>query len=79
MGGPIAPLSMEGDHDHVERDHRLYLGRYHRTMKMAERKAAWPGARKTNYQSGALWKYAQLVGPPIWVRSRNRERKAETQ
>lgn len=31
--------------------------------ELAERKAAWPGARKTNYQSGAIWKYAQLVGP----------------
>ena len=31
--------------------------------ELAKRKAAWPGAQKTNYQSGALWKYAQLVGP----------------
>jgi len=30
--------------------------------EMAERKAAWTGARPTNYASGALWKYAQLVG-----------------
>jgi len=29
---------------------------------MAERKAAWAGAKPTNYASGALWKYAQLVG-----------------
>ncbi len=27
------------------------------------RRAAWPGARPTNYASGAFWKYAQLVGP----------------
>ncbi len=29
---------------------------------MAERKANWKGPRKTIYASGALWKYAQLVG-----------------
>jgi len=30
--------------------------------ELAARKEAWPGARKTIYTSGALWKYAQLVG-----------------
>jgi dihydroxy-acid dehydratase len=30
---------------------------------MASRKAAWKGAKPTNYASGALWKYARLVGP----------------
>ena len=30
--------------------------------EMETRKAAWPGPRKTDYASGALWKYAQLVG-----------------
>jgi len=29
---------------------------------LAERKAAWK-PRRTDYQSGAIWKYAQLVGP----------------
>ncbi len=29
---------------------------------LAERKAAWSGPRDTIYASGALWKYAQLVG-----------------
>lgn len=29
---------------------------------MAKRKEAWKGPRKTIYSSGALWKYAQLVG-----------------
>ena len=29
---------------------------------MAERKAAWPGPRKTDYASGAVWKFARLVG-----------------
>ena len=30
--------------------------------ELAERKANWEGPRKTIYTSGALWKYAQLVG-----------------
>jgi len=30
---------------------------------LAARKAKWTGARETIYASGALWKYAQLVGP----------------
>ncbi|MEM8578081.1 MAG: dihydroxy-acid dehydratase [Pseudomonadota bacterium] len=30
--------------------------------ELAERKAAWTGPRETIYTSGALWKYAQLVG-----------------
>lgn len=29
---------------------------------MAKRKESWAGPRKTIYTSGALWKYAQLVG-----------------
>ena len=29
---------------------------------MESRKAAWAGPRDTIYASGALWKYAQLVG-----------------
>jgi dihydroxy-acid dehydratase len=31
--------------------------------ELAARKANWTGARDTIYASGALWKYAQLVGP----------------
>ncbi len=31
--------------------------------ELAARRAAWPGPRPTLYTSGALWKYAQLVGP----------------
>ena len=31
--------------------------------ELAARKAEWKGPRPTNYASGALWKYAQLVGP----------------
>jgi dihydroxy-acid dehydratase len=30
--------------------------------EMATRKASWKGPRDTIYASGALWKYAQLVG-----------------
>jgi dihydroxy-acid dehydratase len=30
--------------------------------EMETRRAAWTGAKPTNYASGALWKYAQLVG-----------------
>jgi dihydroxy-acid dehydratase len=30
--------------------------------ELAARKADWAGPRKTIYASGALWKYAQLVG-----------------
>ncbi|KIN63069.1 Dihydroxy-acid dehydratase [Sulfitobacter noctilucicola] len=31
--------------------------------ELAARKANWKGPRPTDYASGALWKYAQLVGP----------------
>lgn len=31
--------------------------------ELAKRKESWSGARETIYASGALWKYAQLVGP----------------
>lgn len=31
--------------------------------ELTHRKAEWKGPRKTYYSSGALWKYAQLVGP----------------
>lgn len=31
--------------------------------ELAERKANWKGPRATIYASGALWKYAKLVGP----------------
>ncbi len=30
--------------------------------ELASRKAAWPGPRETIYASGAIWKYAQIVG-----------------
>ena len=31
--------------------------------ELATRKTTWAGPRETLYGSGALWKYAQLVGP----------------
>ncbi len=31
--------------------------------ELSERRKSWAGARETIYASGALWKYAQLVGP----------------
>mgnify|MGYP000032335992 CR=1 FL=1 len=31
--------------------------------ELAKRRKDWAGPRETNYQSGALWKYAKLVGP----------------
>ena len=59
-GGPIALLE-DGDVitiDAVKGEISVALS----DDELAARKAAWPGARATNYQSGALWKYAQLVG-----------------
>ncbi|MFH5925732.1 dihydroxy-acid dehydratase [Roseomonas xinghualingensis] len=60
VGGPIA-LLQNGD--------RIVIDAGKGTIdvdisdeEMAKRKAAWK-PRKTDYNSGALWKYAQLVGP----------------
>ncbi len=60
LGGPIA-LLRNGD--------RIVLDADKGTMdvmlteaELAERRAAWK-PRSTDYQSGAIWKYAQLVGP----------------
>jgi dihydroxy-acid dehydratase len=33
---------------------------------LPQRKADWKGPRETIYASGALWKYAQLVGEARW-------------
>ena len=46
--------------------------------ELAERKAAWTGPRPTNYASGALWKYAQLVGPTYLGAVTHAGAKAET-
>ena len=60
LGGPIA-LLRDGD--------RIVLDAVAGTMEvklsdaeLAERRAAWR-PRATDYNSGAIWKYAQLVGP----------------
>jgi dihydroxy-acid dehydratase len=61
LGGPIALLR---DGDIITLD----AGRGEISValsgeELAARKVAWAGPRPTIYGSGALWKYAQLVGP----------------
>ena len=59
-GGPIA-LLRDGDIitlDAVEGVISVDLT----DEEIATRKAAWAGPRQTEYESGALWKYARLVG-----------------
>ncbi len=59
-GGPIA-LLRDGDMITLN----ALTGELSVALTEAEldaRRAAWGGARPTNYASGALWKYAQLVG-----------------
>ncbi|MET0181289.1 MAG: dihydroxy-acid dehydratase, partial [Caulobacterales bacterium] len=59
-GGPIA-LIKDGDIITLDAE----TGRIDLEVseaELAERKKSW-APRKTNYNSGALWKYAQLVGP----------------
>ncbi|MGC1505219.1 MAG: dihydroxy-acid dehydratase [Sulfitobacter sp.] len=61
MGGPIG-LLQNGDMitlNAIEGSISVDLS----DEELATRKAAWSGPRETNYASGALWKYAQLVGP----------------
>ncbi len=60
-GGPIAMLK---DGDMITID--ALKGEINVDLTDADfeaRKADWKGARETLYTSGALWKYAQLVGP----------------
>jgi dihydroxy-acid dehydratase len=59
-GGPIA-LLQNGDVitiDAIKGEISVALS----DADLAARKAAWPGPRETDYASGALWKYARLVG-----------------
>jgi dihydroxy-acid dehydratase len=59
-GGPIALLK-DGDMitiDAIKGEISVALS----DAELAARKSAWPGPRETEYASGALWKYAQLVG-----------------
>ena len=61
LGGPIGLLK-DGDMitiDAIKGSLSVDLS----DNEMAARKAVWAGARETLYGSGALWKYAQLVGP----------------
>ncbi|MBZ0130349.1 MAG: dihydroxy-acid dehydratase [Rhodobacteraceae bacterium] len=60
-GGPIALLK-DGDMitlDAMKGEISVALS----DEELAARKAAWAGPRETIYASGAMWKYAQLVGP----------------
>ncbi len=60
-GGPIA-LLRDGDMitlDAIKGEISVALS----DEEMAERRKAWSGPRETIYASGALWKYAQQVGP----------------
>lgn len=60
QGGPIAMLK-DGDMitiDAVKGEISVALS----DEEFAERRANWAGPRETIYASGALWKYAQLVG-----------------
>jgi len=59
-GGPIA-LIRDGDTitiDAIQGSIDVDLS----AEDLAARKADWPGPRETIYASGALWKYAQIVG-----------------
>ena len=61
QGGPIA-LVRDGDAitiDAVRGEISVALT----AEELAARRAEWAGPRETIYASGALWKYAQLVGP----------------
>ncbi len=61
MGGPIG-LLQNGDMITIDaREGSISVDLS--DEELAARKAAWSGPRPTNYASGALWKYAQLVGP----------------
>ncbi len=60
-GGPIA-MVQDGDIitlDAIKGEISVNIS----DAEMAKRKDAWGGPRKTIYSSGAMWKYAQQVGP----------------
>jgi len=63
VGGPIG-LLRNGDEITID----ALSGALSVALSDAEldaRKSAWPGPRETIYASGALWKYARLVGPAV--------------
>src|SRR5258707_11512231 len=62
VGGPIA-LLQDGDIIEIDAD----IGTLNVKLteaELAERKTKWK-PRETNHTSGALWKYAQQVGPAV--------------
>jgi dihydroxy-acid dehydratase len=61
VGGPIALLR---NGDIIQIDARKGTLKVKLSAKeLRDRRKAWSGPRETIYGSGALWKYAQLVGP----------------
>ena len=60
VGGPIA-LLRNGDNIVIDAD-KGTIDVVLSDAELAARRAAWK-PRKTDYNSGAIWKYAQLVGP----------------
>jgi dihydroxy-acid dehydratase len=60
VGGPLA-LVKNGDRIIIDAD-KGAIDLLVPDAELAARKAAW-APRKTDYNSGAIWKYAQLVGP----------------
>jgi dihydroxy-acid dehydratase len=60
VGGPIA-LLRNGDKIVLDADAGT-IDLIVPEAELAARKAAWT-PRKTDYNSGAIWKFAQLVGP----------------
>jgi dihydroxy-acid dehydratase len=60
VGGPIA-LLRNGDRIVIDAE-KGTIDMLVPDAELAARKAAWK-PRRTDYNSGAIWKYAQLVGP----------------
>ncbi len=64
LGGPIALLK-NGDVitiDAIKGEISVALS----DAELAARKADWKGPRQTQYESGAVWKFARLVGGARW-------------
>jgi dihydroxy-acid dehydratase len=75
VGGPIA-LVRNGDRIVIDAE-KGTIDVLISEEEMARRRAEWQ-PRKTDYNSGALWKYAQLVGPARWGAVTHPGAKAET-
>ncbi len=75
-GGPIA-LLRDGDIitiDAIKGEISVALS----DAELSARKVLWKGPRATDYASGALWKYARLVGPTRYGAVTHPGAKAET-